>query len=110
MMTEAEEIFFTHYVEYIDKRLRRFFVKIIIMFSFLGLTCGVLGYYVYKSGENNQTALCAQKRTAQSQIEQADQYLKENPTGAPGISREQILRSKGNSVRTAKALKAVNCD
>lgn len=109
-VTEGEEIFFTHYVEYIDMRLRRFFIKIIVMFTFLGLTCSVLGYYVVKISDDNKQALCAQKTTAQTQAKQTEEFIKDNPNGIPGISRAVLERSKTNAQRTVKSLESVDCE
>ena len=109
-MTDGEKVFFTHYVEYIDDRLRRFFIKVLVMFTFLGLTCGVLGYFVAKTSKENTVGLCAIRKDAEQRIAQSKQFLKENPTGIPGISREQLERSTNNSVRTEKALSHLDCD
>lgn len=109
-MTESEEIFFTHYVEYIDNRLRRFFIKILMMFALLGVTCGVLGVYISHISHDNQQALCNQKETAQRQVEQTEEFILDHPNGIPGISRAQLERSKSNSVRTVNSLKEVDCD
>lgn len=109
VMTEAEEIFFTYYVEYINNRLRRFFVKIIVMFAFLGLTCGVLGYYVAKVSAENKKGLCAVKGENIKRVALGVQFLQENPNGIPGISVDSLKRSTRNAQQTVDALSSVSC-
>lgn len=110
MMTEGEEVFFTHYVEYIDMRLRRFFNKLLIAFALLGLTSAALGLYVSHVATENKKGLCALRDDAEDRIAQTKEFIAQHPDGIPGISIAQLKRSTNNSVRTADALKGVDCD
>lgn len=108
-MTDGEEVFFTHYVEYIDDRLHRFFLKLLIAFAFLGLTSAALGLYVAHVATENKKGLCALRTDAEDRINQTQDFIKEHPDGIPGISIAQLKRSTNNSVRTFMALEEVDC-
>lgn len=100
---------FRAYREERNRRLRRFFIKVLVMFGLLGLTSAATAVYVWNIGQNNREGLCAIRADAQARIDQTDAFIKENPKGISGISVEQLERSKENSVRTRDALKDLNC-
>jgi len=100
---------FRTYREERNRRLRRFFIKVLIMFALLGLTSAATAVYVWNIGQNNRDGLCALRADAERRINQTDEFIKENPEGVAGISLEQLERSKENSVRTRDALKDLHC-
>jgi len=109
-MTEGEKTFFTHYVEYIDMRLRRFFKKLLIIFALLGFTSAVAIYYIAKISAQNHEALCAQKFQAADQIKQTEDFIMEHPEGFAGVGPSVLRRGLIGPKRTVIALKDVNCE
>lgn len=109
-MTEGERIFFTHYIEYVDQRLHRFVVKLILAFAILGFCVAGTVYYISVVAKDNTDGLCALRHDAQERIDQTNDFLDENPQGTSGISRSQLLRSRANSQRTFDALEGIDCE
>lgn len=108
-MTDGEKVFFTHYVEYIDHRLHRFFVKILVAFAVLGLTLAVGYFYVDKVSDQNTKGLCTIRENAQDQITRTEDFLKEHPEGFAGLSPAVLRRGLESQKRTVEALKDVDC-
>lgn len=108
-VSEAEELFFTHYVEYVDNRLHRFFVKLLGAFTILGLCMAVAVIYIAHVSAQNHRALCAQKLSAVDQIKQTEDFLEEHPEGFAGLSPEVLRRGLDGPKRTVKSLREVNC-
>lgn len=109
-MTDGEKTFFTHYVEYIDWRLKRFFKKLLIIFALLGFTSAVAIYYIAKISAQNHAALCAQKFAAADQIRQTEKFVQEHPEGFAGLPPAALLRGLIGPKRTLVALKDVDCE
>lgn len=108
-MTEHEEIFFTHYVEYIDNRLRRFFSKIVVIFAIFGMCVAATAYYTSKVSAESHSGVCAIKGESVKRAALGDQFLKDNPDGIPGVSIDSLKRSTNNAKQTVKALENVEC-
>lgn len=109
VISEGEKLFFTHYVEYVDNRLRRFFVKLLIAFAVLGFCMAAAVLYINHISDQTHRGLCALKTTAASQIKQTNDFIKDHPDGFAGLSTAVLMRSLEASKRTVKSLKDVNC-
>lgn len=108
-MTEGEELFFSHYVEYINWRLRRFFRKILVAFVILGLCTFATVLYISHVSAETHKGLCAIKGESQRRAKLGDDFLKDNPGGIPGISIDSLKRSTHNAKQTVSALEDVSC-
>lgn len=92
-----------------NERLHRFVVKIVVIFALLGLTVAASVYYVYTTSNTNKDALCAMRYDAERRVELAEEFLRDNPDGIPGLSIDSLRRSTNNAKQTAKALSSIDC-
>jgi hypothetical protein len=92
-----------------NERLHKFFVKIMIVFAFLGFTTAATVYYTYTQSQNNRDALCAYRADLTSRVQQGEAFLKTHPEGFAGISAAQIRVTLDNQKKIIKVFKIVEC-
>ena len=64
---------------------------------------------VEEIAENNLAGLCALRADIQRRYDSGVEFLRENPDGIPGLSRETLLRSLDGQRATLKALDIIEC-
>lgn len=92
-----------------NERLRRFFVRVLVIFAFLGVTVSVTAYFTWKTAQDSKDGLCAIRHDSERRVALGDQFLKENPNGIPGISVDSLRRSVNNAKETVASLSSLNC-
>lgn len=117
-MTEFEEIedpweqFRKEWEEYKierNERLRRFFVRVLVIFAFLGLTVSATAYFTWRTAQDSKEGLCAIRQDSERRVTLGTQFLKENPNGIPGISIDSLRRSVNNAKETVTSLSSLDC-
>lgn len=108
-VSEGEELFFTHYVEYINYRLRRFFIKLVCAFAVLGFCVAGAVLYISHVSNQNHKGLCALKFSAAAQIKQTEDFIANHPEGFGGVPVSLLRRGLDGPKRTVRSLKDVNC-
>lgn len=93
-----------------NERLRRFFVRVLVIFAFLGATVSVTAFFTWKTAQESKEGLCAIRHDSERRVALGDQFLKENPNGIPGISVDSLRRSINNAKETVKSLASLDCD
>lgn len=63
-----------------------------------------------EKGEDARTAICALKQDLRVRINNARQFLVDNPNGIPGIPASVIKQSIANQAATVRALDVIDCD
>lgn len=69
-------------------------------------------FLIAKQASDNATAtqaLCALRANLERRGEQSNDFLRENPTGAGGISRAVIVKSIRDTRQTLHALRPLKC-
>lgn len=96
--------------------LRRLMISTVVVYLALaGL--GTFGWLISTEQRNDirevatstNTALCALRGDLEQRIANAEQFLKDNPDGIPGLSAEAIQTSIDGQQRTVDALGILQC-
>lgn len=90
-------------------RLHRFFVKVMVIFAFLGLTVSATAYFTWKTAQESKDGLCAIRQDAERRVVLGEEFLKEHPQGFAGISPASLRRSIDNSKETVDSLSNLSC-
>lgn len=91
--------------EEIKKQLR----VLIFMTVLLYVGFGLLLWWTWNTSQSATAGLCGIRHEAVARVAEGQSFLKSHPTGAFGLSPEQIQQSTDNAIGTVTALKDVNC-
>lgn len=91
-------------------RLRKFFIKVMVIFALLGVTMSATVAYVYYNAKLNTEALCSIRADAERRVALGDEFLDSHPNGTAEISAEVLQRSVDSSRSTVKSLSNLDCD
>lgn len=111
-MKESLEQFRKEWDEYRaerNNRLHRFFVRVVVLFSCLGLTVSATAYFTWKTAQDSKEGLCAIRQDAERRLALGTQFLKEHPNGFAGISIDSLRRSTNNAKDTVDSLSGLDC-
>lgn len=91
-------------------RLRRFFVKVMVIFAILGITMSATVGYVYCNAQKNTDALCSIRHDSERRVKLGEDFLEKHPNGTADISADVLQRSVNSSKETARSLASLDCD
>lgn len=88
------------------------FAVVVVAFIYFAWVTGqqnVLLAQQAESAQRTETALCIFRDDLETRVKSAQQFLRDNPDGIPGISPELLQQSIDNQQRTILALQLLNC-
>lgn len=89
----------------IKKALRRLTVGLVLVYVGMAATAA----WIYTNSKANTDALCALRGDLELRVARSQNFLRENPTGIPGITPNVILDGIDGQKRTIKALSGLSC-